>query len=38
MENYKYLAIDPSGSGTTGLYFYDSEKKIEIFSNFKSKI
>lgn len=38
MENYKYLSIDPSGSGTTGLFFYDSEKKEEIFSNFKSKI
>ncbi|WNE41353.1 MAG: hypothetical protein AM1032_000093 [Mycoplasmataceae bacterium] len=38
MENYKYLSIDPSGSGTTGMFFYDSETKEELFTNFKSKI
>lgn len=38
MENYKYLSIDPSGSGTTGLFFYNSETKEELFANFKSKI
>jgi hypothetical protein len=38
MVNYKYMSIDPSGSGTTGIFFYDSEKNEEIFATFKSKI
>jgi hypothetical protein len=38
MENYNYLSIDPSGSGTTGIFFYNSKNKEELFTNFKSKI
>lgn len=38
MKNYKYLSIDPSGSGTTGIFFYNSETNEELFANFKSKI
>ena len=33
----KYLAVDPSGFGTTGLFLYDSDNRKEIFSKFQSK-
>lgn len=32
------MAIDPSGSGTSGIFFYDSASKKEIFATFKSKV
>ncbi len=37
MQAKRYLAIDPSGSGTTGIFFYDTETREEGFANFKSK-
>lgn len=38
MTNYRYMAIDPSGTGTTGIFFYDSVSKKELFATFKSKV
>jgi hypothetical protein len=32
----KIIAIDPSGTGTTGIYFLDKEKNQEIFQEYKS--
>jgi hypothetical protein len=32
----KIITIDPSGTGTTGIYFLDKEKNQEIFQEYKS--
>lgn len=37
MENFNYLSIDPSGSGTTGIFFWNNTTKEEYFATFKSK-
>lgn len=37
MEDIKYLSIDPSGSGTTGVFFWNSKTNEEFFTTFKSK-
>lgn len=33
----KYLCLDPSGTGTTGVFFFQDDKSNHIFSEYKSK-
>ncbi|HXN54597.1 MAG TPA: hypothetical protein VN854_01365 [Mycoplasmatales bacterium] len=37
MKNRKILSIDPSGSGTTALYFLNEDNNEEMFRSFNSK-
>jgi len=35
-KKQKIITIDPSGTGTTGIYFLDKETNNEIFQEHKS--
>jgi len=36
LKKQKIITIDPSGTGTTGIYLLDKEKNKEIFQEYKS--
>ena len=35
-KRHKIITIDPSGTGTTGIYLLDKETNEEIFQEYKS--
>jgi hypothetical protein len=34
----KVITIDPSGTGTTGIYFLDKEINKEVFQEYRSPV
>jgi hypothetical protein len=35
-KSKKIITIDPSGTGTTGIYFFDQETNNEIFQEYQN--